>query len=192
MLLRIGEVYRYSIATDNAAKNNGAAKNSAVGLRYYGQANALLHPGMKDFRKFRGKCYASMGYMYYWLGEYSLAEQHTRQGFEMLDQDEANWVYQTCKQHFGRALICVGQYDRAYEMLESTANAAVLQSPYYQIRSFWTLSDLFFSIGETEKGLEFAENAELLCKTHALPGQRQILKNVLARHQVLLEHNKVC
>ena len=121
--------------------------------------------------------------MYYWIDEYELAERYSRKGVEIIDEEATNWSYQTCKQHLGRALIGVGDYDNAYEILESTSKAPVLQSPYYQVRSLWTMGDLFLSIGGQEKGLEFVEKASQLCQEYGLQGQQRIITHLLAKHQ---------
>ena len=178
VLFRIAEVYRYTVASD------GISKNGKAGLSYYQQAVDLLRPSMTRFTHIAAKCYASMGDLYYWLEQYQQAGQYSRRGVEIFEDENANWSYQTCRQHLGRALIGVKDYDNAYELLESTSNSVVLQSPYYQARSLRTLSDFFFAIGEREQGMELAENAQNLCAQYGFTGQQRMLANMLARHRL--------
>lgn len=178
VLFRIAEVYRYTVASD------GISKNGKAGLSYYQQAVELLRPSMPRFTHIAAKCYTSMGDLYYWLEQYQQAEQCSRRGVAIFDNEDANWSYQTCRQHLGRALIGVRDYDKAYKLLESTSNAIVLQSPYYQARSLRTLSDFFLAIGEREKGMELTENAQNLCAQYGFTGQQRMLVNMLARHRL--------
>ncbi len=155
VLLRLGEVYRYRVAID------GFREYSKEGLECYEQANSLLHPTMKMYSRLRGRYFALSGYMYYWLSEYELAEKYNRQGIEVIEPNEENWTYQTIKQHLSRVLIKVGKYDEAFEILELTAKASVLQSPYYQVRSYWT-KDFYFSTGDYNQGLNMFPKPAIL------------------------------
>jgi tetratricopeptide (TPR) repeat protein len=181
MLLRIGEVYRYTVAMD------GIKENGRFSLQYYQQATQLLHPSMTRFSQLQGQCYGLQGYLYYWLDEYELAEQYTRKGVEVIDEIETDWVYQTLKQYYGLALVKVGKYDEAFDILHRTSSAAVLQSPYYQARSCLANSELFLAVGDMDKGLEWAEKSQDLCKAFGLQGQQRLLTNMLAKYRKELQ-----
>ena len=184
-LLRIGSLYRYALIADKITPR------WQISLKFYQQAHELLRPSMKQFTRLQAKYYRLLGYLDYLSEDYILAEQHCRKSMEYFDEDEANtrenyyeWNYQTAKQHLGRVLMKQGAYDRAYAVLESTINASILQTPHNQARSFWTLSEFFFSVANIEKGGEFAKKAEQLCRDFGLTAEHQILTNLLARYRL--------
>lgn len=178
MLLRIAELYRYTVALD------GMRRNAQQGLRYYQQAIALLTPSMPHFQRLRGKCCAALGYMYYWLEEYDLAKTYCEQGVSFFDEPETNWSYQTSRQHLGRVLAKVREFDRAHELLESTAHAAVLQSPYYRARSLLSLSEFSFEIEDRDAGIEYASQAHALCRHYRLPSQHILVKRLSLQYHI--------
>lgn len=185
-LFRIGSVYRYDVIV------NGNIQQWKMALTVYQQAYRVLRPSIKEFPRLQGKYYGRLGYLYYWIGNYSLAERYSRQSMEYFDDHDTTiienyhqWNSQTARQHLGRVLMKRGRYDQAYDILESTANAPVLQTPHNQVRSLWTLSEFFFSQQHIEKGLEYAEKAEQLCQGFGLISQQRIITNLLARYNVL-------
>jgi tetratricopeptide (TPR) repeat protein len=178
VLLRIGDVYRHTVEID------GSKANSVIGLRYYQEAKDLLNPSMQTFHKLCGRYYTLSGYMYSWVEENDLAKTYCEQGVKMIAEPETNWTYQTAKQQLGSVLMKIGDYDNAYDLLQSTTRSPVLQGPHDQAGSFLALSNLFFSIGEHEKGLEFVSKAKKLCREFGLKGQQHILTNILTRRQL--------
>ncbi len=178
LLFRIGEVYRYTVVMDDRRRN------TRRGLQAYHHARELLNPSMELYTRLQGKYYALTGYMYYWNGEYELAEQYGRQAIMIFEEPESNWTYQTARQHLSRTLIQNGQHDEAYDILQDTAQANVLQGPYDQARNTLALSELYFTGGDREKGLEHAAKVRQLCQDFSLQGQQRILHKMLKRYGV--------
>ncbi len=179
LLLRIGEVYRYSSLAD------GTSSNGRMGLQAYQQAHTLLKPSMPLYTRLHGKYHALTGYLHYWNGEYALAEQFGRQALRIFDEPESNWTYQTARQHLSRTLIRTGQHDEAYDILESTSQAAILQGPHDRARTALALSELSFAGEDYDKGMEYAAKVRQLCEDFSLQGQQRILQQTLQRYGVV-------
>ena len=141
---------------------------------------------MPLYQRWMGKYYALTGCLYDELGEYERAEQFGRRGMEIFEPIENNWTYQTCRQHVGRMLIHTGKYDEANDLIQSTMQAAVLQSPYYQVRSYWTLADLRLSTNNIHGGREALSQAEQFCEQYHFSGQRRMIEKIAAKHGVTL------
>ncbi len=180
-LLRIGSVHRYAFMDD------GNPLRWKESLRCCQRARKLTHPSMQQYGRLQAKYDRLAGYLYYLSEDYARAEQHCRRSMEWSDGDDTTyhqWNYHTAKQHLGRILMKRSEYDRACDMLESTANAAVLQTPHNQARSFWILSEFFFARNEIETGIAWAEKAETLCLHFGLTAEQQMLTLLLARYNV--------
>lgn len=185
-LFRIGDVYRYAWMSH---RNKSFWRTS---LDFYQQAYHLLSPSMPQFRRLHARYDRLSGYLYYGIADYGRAEEHSRNSMtwtEAQETEDDQWNYQTVKQLLGRILLRQGAYDDAYDLLESTAQAPLLQTPHNQARSFWTLCDFFLARKDIDKGLEFAVKSEQLCRKHHLTAEQQILTNLLARYHVLPERN---
>ena len=179
-LLSIGEAYRYLVGID------GRMRDAQEGLASYDHAFGLLEKTMPLYQRWMGKYYALTGCLYNELGEYERAEQFGRRGMEIFEPIENNWTYQTCRQHVGRMLIHTGKYDEANDLIQSTMQAAVLQSPYYQVRSYWTLADLRLSTNNIHGGREALSQAEQFCEQYHFSGQRRMIEKIAAKHGVTL------
>lgn len=177
ILYRIGEVYRHTVAMD------GSSQNSTTGLQYYQQAHNLLTPSMRKYTTLCSRYYTLSGYMHYWTGQGELAASLCQQGSQMLEPIETNWSYQTARQHWGRALVKVGEYDDAYDILTDAMAVSTLRGPHDRVRNYWALSELHFLTGQQEKGKEFVERAEKLCREYKLIGQHRILTHLVRRYQ---------
>lgn len=177
-LFYLGDVYRYIVAFDN---HRGSGLQ---GLHYYSQAYTLLRPSTKGVTLFQGRYYGVSSYIYYWLGDYERAEQYSRECLTIGDGLEYTWNYQMAKQHLGRILTRRQHYDRAYELLQETSQSPLLQSPYEQAKSYWSLSDVLFSMGKSQEGLQYAEQAKLLCKERGLQVQLLTLQHLLRKHKI--------
>ena len=180
VLLSLGEVYRYLVSIE------GRTADAQDGLTWYQRACELLEKRMPSYQKRMGQYYALTGCLYDELGEHDLAEQFGRRSMEIFEPIETNWTYQTCRQHVGRMFIHAGKYDEAHDIIAATMQAAVLQSPYYQARSYWTLADLRLSTDDMSGGLDALHRAEQLCQQYNFSGQRRMINNIAAKHGVRL------
>ncbi len=177
-LLDMSGVYYYAATVD------GNRKAGEISLQYINQAKKVLTPSMKTFKESTGYYYGHIGSCYYGLEEYEMAQTCMEKSVAWLEGTEASWSYYHGKQYAGRILNRLGEYDKAYPLLESTLYEPVLQRPYNQVRAFESLSDLFLSTGEREKGIEFALRTQRLCTEYGLKTQQTALRKMLARHNV--------
>ncbi len=128
-----------------------------------------------------------LGYVYYWSGEYALAETHSRNSMACSQGNNSvyhQWNYHTAQQQLGRVLMKQGDYDRAYEMLMSTVSAESLQTPHNQARSYWTLSEFFLVTGDIEQGVDYARKSDTLCRTYGLTAEQQTLTRLLTKYDI--------
>ncbi|GAK50605.1 predicted ATP-dependent serine protease [Candidatus Moduliflexus flocculans] len=176
--LSLGEAYRYLVGIE------GREADAHEGFVYYQRAFDALHRKMPLYHKLAGKYYALAGCLHDELGQHELAEQFGRRSLEVFEPIETNWTYQTCRQHVGRMLIHSGKYDEAHHLITSTMRAAVLQSPYYQVRGYWTLADLRLSTNDLHGGMEALHHAEQLCQQYNFPGQRRMIEKIAWKHEV--------
>lgn len=161
-------------------------RNAAYALRSLHAAQELIHPAMSSFHALQGKYHSKLGLLYCHLGQYALAEDHTRRSLGFLrDGNAAMPRYaEIMEQHLGRVLGRQARYDLALETLGETVHSPLLQSPSDQARSYRTLSDLFFSIGDVQKGVEYLKEAMRLAQAYHLEIQLLGIKITLARHQI--------
>ena len=159
-------------------------QNSRQALGYLHAANDLLTLSMKTFYASRSHYYSRLGVLYYWIGEYEQAALYTAKGVELFDEFDTstNPYYETNKQHLGRVRIQLRQYDKAYELIQSTSQSPLLQSPACRARNFRTFSDFFFAMGDDDKGLEFAQKTAELCNQYTLTIQKIGIQQVLTRY----------
>ena len=180
VFLSLGEIYRYRVGIE------GRTADAQKGIAWYQRAFNLLEKRMPSYQKRAGQYYALTGCLYDELGEFDRAEQFGRRSMEIFEPIETNWTYQTCRQHVGRILTHAGKHDDAHDIIASTMQAAVLQSPYYQVRSYWTLADLRLSTEDVSGGLDALRHAEQLCQQHGFSGQRRMINKIAAQHGVQL------
>ena len=133
------------------------------------------------YTRLEGRYYALSGYMRYWTGDYDRAETLGRQALRMFEEPENNWTYQSSRQHLARPLIAGARYDEAHELLQDGAELSCLQGPQDRARNALAFSELYFSLGDEERGREHAERALGLCRHFGLEGQQRILTRSLAR-----------
>jgi len=97
-----------------------------MALNVYQQAYHVLHSSMKQFPRLQGKYYGRLGYLYYWAGEYALAEHYNRQSVEWFDEHDTTtfenyhqWNYHTARQHLGREFFFAQQHiEKGVELAE--------------------------------------------------------------------------
>jgi tetratricopeptide (TPR) repeat protein len=118
-----------------------------------------------------------------WLEVWIIVTAYPRELFDEFDTS-ADPYYETNKQHLGRILVQLRQYDKAYELIQSTSQSPLLQSPGCQARNFRTFSDFFFAIGDHDKGLEFAQKTAEPSNTYGLKIQKIGIQQVLARYDL--------
>ena len=177
-LFHLGDIYRYAVMTD------GARTTGQQGLQYYTQAKALASSVLKKSQLFLGRYYGVSSYIYYWTDDYSLAEEYSRECLQYGQGLEHTWDYQTASQQLGRILIQRKKFEQAFDLLRETAESPVLQNPYDRVKSLWTLSDLFFAMGNPAEGLEYANQSKQLCQDFGLHLQLRTLQRVLRKYDV--------
>lgn len=177
-LFHIGDIYRYAVMTD------GARITGQQGLQYYMQARNLTSSALKKQQLFHGRYYGVSSYIYYWTGDYEMAEDYSRECLQYGQGMENTWDYQTASQHLGRILIQRKKFDQALHLLQTTSESSVLQNPYDRVKSLWTLSDLWFAMGKPAEGLEYATRSKQLCQDFGLHLQLLTLQQVLRKHNV--------
>lgn len=176
ILIYIADAYYHSVAED------GIAKSSDMALWYLHQANEMLKPFMQTYRQSKCDYYGALGSLYNELDEYELAKTNMEKSLEYFDETDGNWSYHLSRQCLGRILVRLGEYDKAFDILDGSLQVPVLQRPYNQVRAFRGLSDLFLSIGNEQEGWHFAEKASKLCKDCGLKTQQIALQKMLRRH----------
>ena len=174
ILIEIADAYYHSVAED------GIDSNSNITLRYLNWANEMITPAMQTYYQLKCNYYGAMGSLYSELDEYERAKVSMEKSLEY--DDDTSWSYHLSKQCLGRILVRLGEYEEAFDLLDSSLHVPVLQRPYNQVRAFRGLSDLFLSIGDEQEGLQFAEKAVTLCKEYGLKTQQLALQKMLARH----------
>lgn len=177
-LFHIGDIYRYAVMTD------GAQTTGQQGLQYYMQARNLASSAFKKQQLFHGRYYGVSSYIYYWAGDYDMAEDYSRECLQYGQGLEHTWDYQTASQQLGRILIQRKKFEQALHLLQTTSESSVLQNPYDRVKSLWTLSDLWFAMGKPAEGLEYAARSKQLCQDFGLHLQLLTLQQVLRKHHV--------
>ena len=169
---------------ENAVALHQNVQYGTISLNYYQQGNDILTPSMKNFNALKGKYYAWTGYLHYWLDEYEIAEKYCRKAFAYFEHVETDRESLLGKQHLGRVLVRRGKYDEASIILQDSAQAPALQNPVDRARNFWSLCDLFLSIGQYEKGLEYADQSAKIAIQAGAKNQYIVLQHILARHDI--------
>lgn len=176
-LLYIGISHANLIAANMSGKDQkGIAK-------YFTQALEALPSSMETFPRLQGNTSLWTGFLYHAAGEDGRAREWISKSLECFNDLATSWNYQLSRQHLGRVLVTLGRYAEAAEILHSTLESPVLQTPSDQIESLAGLCELLLTTGKYDEGLQYAAKSKKLCEEHGLRLQQQKLKNILAKHK---------